>query len=72
MTVFSLFELLQKDVTFQWTDKHQKAFDETKQLFDENVILKFLDLKKPYILTTDASKYAIVANLISAKYYVER
>lgn len=36
MTVYPLFELLQKDKKFIWTEVHQKAFDDTKNLFDKN------------------------------------
>ena len=40
-----------------------KTFRRLKWLYAENLVLKFADPTKPYILTTDASEYAIGAML---------
>ena len=58
-----LLELLRKKVNFEWTDKHRTAFVNINSLFDDNIILKYADPSKPYILTTDASEIACAAIL---------
>ncbi|XP_023248187.1 uncharacterized protein LOC111643991 [Copidosoma floridanum] len=58
-----LNKLLRKKEAFVWGTDQQEAFEKIKDLFDENVILKFPDIQRPYILTTDASDYAIAAVL---------
>ena len=47
-----------KDVDFIWTDICQKSFELLKTMFSEEPILVYPDPSKPYILFTDASKYA--------------
>ena len=58
-----LFQLLQKDHKWDWTDTHQKAFDEMKSCLIEYPILRHPDMSKPFLLHTDASGYAIGAIL---------
>ena len=58
-----LNELLKKDQKFEWTDKHQKAFDELKKRFTEEPVLMMPDHTKPFQIETDASKYATGAVL---------
>ena len=58
-----LIKLLKKDKKYEWTDEHEKAFNKIKNLFDENIILKYVDPGRPFILTTDASDHAIAAVL---------
>ena len=53
-----LTNLTKKDVPFAWTDECQKAFDELKERFLEEPILKMPDTTKQFILETDASKWA--------------
>lgn len=45
-----------------WTAEHQKAFDDIKTLFENNVFLKYANPHKPYILTTDAFDYPCAAS----------
>ena len=61
--VCPLFELGKKGVKFKWELHHEKAFLEIKDLFLKEMILAYPDVKKPYLLTTDASNYAISAIL---------
>lgn len=42
-----------------WTDSQQMAFEKLKQLLISAPVLKQADPDKPYVLTTDASDYAI-------------
>lgn len=58
-----LTSLLKKDVLFTWTPEQQKAFDLLKTKITTAPILQFPDFSKPFVLTTDASNYAISAIL---------
>ena len=50
--------LTRKDVDFIWTDICQKSFELLKTMVSEEPILVYPDPSKPYVLFTDASKYA--------------
>lgn len=54
-----LTDLFKKDKPFKWTEKQQKAFETLKDTLCKSPILQFPDFSKPFILTTDASGYAI-------------
>lgn len=54
-----LTELLKKTATFKWTDKQQQAFEELRDKLCAKPILQYPDFTKPFILTTDASGFAI-------------
>ena len=58
-----LIQLLKKGRQYEWTNELEKAFKDIKDIFDENIILKFADPSRPFILTTDASDFAIAAVL---------
>lgn len=62
-----LTELLKKDVEWQWTEKEQNSFDLLRQKLTEAPLLQYPDFTKPFILTTDASGYAIGAILSQGK-----
>ena len=53
-----LTNLTKKDVPFEWTPDCQQTFQLLKDLLMAEPILKYLDPNKPYVLYTDASKYA--------------
>ena len=50
--------LTRKDVDFVWTDVCQKSLELLKTMVSEEPILVYPDPSKPYVLFTDASKYA--------------
>lgn len=51
-----LYELLRKDVKFNWTKTHQDAFEHIKQKFIEKPILIHPDMNDYFYVETDASK----------------
>jgi len=53
-----LTALTKKDLTWNWTTECQDMFDMLKRKFQEAPILLMLDNKKPFILETNASKWA--------------
>ena len=53
-----LIALTRKDTEFEWTEICQKSFDLLKAMVSEEPILVYADHSKPYVLFTDASKYA--------------
>ena len=50
--------LTRKDVEFVWDDICQRSFDLLKAKVSEEPVLVYPDPSKPYVLFTDASKYA--------------
>ena len=55
--------LTQKDVQFLWNREAEDAFQELKQRFQEEPILKIFDPELPIVVETDASDRAIGAVL---------
>ena len=53
-----LNKLLKKDTPFIWIDKQQTAFDILKSRLFEEPLLQRPDFSQPFVLTTDASRYA--------------
>jgi hypothetical protein len=56
-----LTELLQKERAFEWGDRQQKSFDELKKAVSQQPVLILPDPTKPYVVTTDASGFAVGA-----------
>lgn len=54
-----LTSLLKKDSTFQWTEQCEEAFNLLKNAVISSPILQHPNFKERFILTTDASAYAI-------------
>jgi transposase InsO family protein len=54
-----LTDLLKKDSIFNWQLKQVEAFNSLKHSLCSNPILQYPDFTRPFILTTDASGYAI-------------
>jgi len=54
-----LTDLLKKNKPFQWTESQESAFNTLRQSLCKEPILQYPDFSKPFILTTDASGYAI-------------
>ena len=60
-----LTNLTKKDIEFEWTHKCQESFNYLrKDSLMQELILKYPDPNKPYILFTDVSKYALACVLI--------
>ena len=59
-----LTNLIRKDTPFQWTTLCQEAFEMLKGFLLEEPVLKYPD--RPYMLYTDASKYAWAGVLTQA------
>jgi hypothetical protein len=51
----SLTSMTSKNVKFNWTDEHQKAFENIKKIICREVMLTFPDFSKPFRICTDAS-----------------
>ena len=62
-----LNQLLKKDIPFNWTEKQQAAFDISKAKLCEEPLLQRPDFSQPFILTTDASGFAIGGILSQCK-----
>lgn len=58
-----LNNLLKKNTDFNWGDKHEESFNILKERITNPPVLIYPDVKEPYVLTTDASGYAIGAIL---------
>ncbi|XP_039308185.1 uncharacterized protein LOC120358336 [Solenopsis invicta] len=54
-----LSNLLKKDVAFKWNDTTQEAFNTLKELLCKEPILQYPDFNRAFVLTTDASNFAI-------------
>ena len=52
-------DLLQKDQIWCWGEKEQRLFNNLKQMITSAPILTVLNVKLPFILTTDASDKAV-------------
>ena len=61
--IVPILELLKKGSKWCWEERHQAAFEKTKDLLSCEIMLYFPDQTKPYYLQTDASDYAIGAVL---------
>ena len=53
-----LIALTRKDVEFEWTPKYQESFELLKTSLMTDPILTYPDPNLPYVLFTDANKYA--------------
>jgi len=54
-----LTNLLKKDTKFEWTDTQELAFSSLKNSLCSEPLLQYPDFTQPFLVTTDASKYAI-------------
>ena len=60
---YPLLQLTRKGVPFTWKKIHQDCLDKSIEKFVKEMTLAYPNLNKPYILSTDASGYAISAIL---------
>ena len=56
-----LVALTSKTKKWEWTDKHQKAFDLAKRIIAKRTVLAYPDFSKPFVIHTDASHYQLGA-----------
>lgn len=59
----TLYHLVRKDVTWEWTEKHQRSFDNLRQLLISAPCLAYPTREGKFILDVDASNFAIGAEL---------
>lgn len=59
----AMTDLLKKDSKFKWTERHQEAFESLKKAVSSAPVLIIPDPKLPFVVSTDASGYAIGATL---------
>jgi len=71
-TVKPLTALTRKNQEFTWGPSQQEAFDQLKLKLSTTPVLAFPDFSLPFILTTDASKVAVVAVLSQVQNGVEQ
>lgn len=62
-TILPLTALTKLDEQWNWTEKHQEAFEKVKQQIASDPVLLGADPTKPFEVETDASDYAIGAQL---------
>lgn len=58
-----LTSLLKKDIAFHWSHEQTQAFNTLKQKLISAPLLQYPDFSQPFIVTTDASNYAVGAAL---------
>ena len=58
-----IYELTKKHARFVWTDKHQKAFEEIKQLLVKPPVLRMVSGNGFFRLESDTSRTATGATL---------
>jgi hypothetical protein len=62
-----LTNMLKKENEWNWTEKEQTSFDLLKFKLTNTPLLQYPDFSKPFVLTTDASGYAVGAILSQGK-----
>ena len=58
-----LNELLKIDAKWQWEQEHTDSFHLLQMILTQEPVLQYPDFTKPFVLTTDASGFAIRAIL---------
>ena len=56
-----LSDMTSSKVKWKWTEKHQEAFDNMKQVVAKETLLTYPDFNKPFTIHTDASKLQLGA-----------
>jgi hypothetical protein len=51
--------MLKKESEWKWSEQEQTSFELLKSKLTSTPLLQYPDFNKPFILTTDASGYAI-------------
>lgn len=63
-----LRRLVHKNVEFAWGDTEEMAFKRIKNIISETVTLKFVDVKRPLVIESDASSFALGACLLQDEF----
>ena len=61
-----LHDMVKKDRKWKWTEKQEKAFEELKKRFTQELVLVALDLDKKMRIEVDASDY-VTGGMLSMK-----
>ena len=67
-----LYDIMGPSATFRWGTEQEMAFDELRQKLMEAPVLAYPNSEDLFILDTDASNYAIGAELLQVQNGVER
>ncbi|KAK3093011.1 hypothetical protein FSP39_010012 [Pinctada imbricata] len=59
-----LRELLEKDISWHWDERHAKSFKALKKALTESPVLQYYDQRKPVTLSVDASSQGLGACLL--------
>lgn len=62
-----LSDLTKQSSTFEWKQRQQEAFDKLREALCSTPILQYPNFNEPFVITTDASGYAIGAILSQGK-----
>ncbi|CAB0029249.1 unnamed protein product, partial [Trichogramma brassicae] len=62
-----LTSLLKADTPWDWTDAQERAFGEIKQILSSTPLLQYPDFNRPFVVTTDASDFAVGGILSQGK-----
>ena len=62
-----LNDLMKKESEWQWEQEHSNSFRLLQTLLTQEPVLQYPDFTKPFLLTTDASGFAIEAILSEGK-----
>ena len=54
-----LYQLLRKDVKWNWGDQEQQSFNKSKEMLTSTALLVHYDPTKPLVLSYDASQYGV-------------
>ena len=67
-----LYQLTEKNVKWQWTQDHPKAFDELKEVFTNPPTLAFPDFNRSFSIHCDASNFTVGVILAQVQYNEEQ
>ena len=59
-----IHDILKKDVVFHWEAAQEDAFTKVKNIFSAAPVLTFYDVKKPVVISCDASQSGLGALLL--------